>query len=76
MTLDNSDLSQLKSIDGVVNVEKDIVLSGSTTDSTNSTEEPDVLDYLFKDIDTKDLNQWNLEPLGVDEIDTSPSGEK
>ena len=76
MTLDNNDLSQLKSIDGVTNVEKDIVLSGSSNDNTNSTEETDVLDYLFKDVNTKDLNQWNLESLGVDEIDTSPSGEK
>ena len=76
MTLDNNDLSQLKSIDGVTNVEKDIVLSGSSNDNANSTEETDVLDYLFKDVNTKDLNQWNLESLGVDEIDTSPSGEK
>lgn len=76
MTLDNNDLSQLKSIDGVTNVEKDIVLSGSSNDNANSTEETDVLDYLFKDVNTKDLNQWNLEPLGVDDIDTSPSGEK
>ena len=76
MTLDNNDLSQLKSIDGVTNVEKDIVLSGSSNDNANSTEETDVLDYLFKDVNTKDLNQWNLESLGVDDIDTSPSGEK
>nr|WP_296076090.1 S8 family serine peptidase [uncultured Ruminococcus sp.] len=76
MTLGNNDLSQLKSIDGVTNVEKDIVLSGSSNDNANSTEETDVLDYLFKDVNTKDLNQWNLESLGVDEIDTSPSGEK
>ena len=76
MTLDNNDLSQLKSIDGITNVEKDIVLSGSSNDNANSTEETDVLDYLFKDVNTKDLNQWNLESLGVDEIDTSPSGEK
>ena len=76
MTLDNNDLSQLKSIDGVTNVEKDIVLSGSSNDNVNSTEETDVLDYLFKDVNTKDLNQWNLESLGVDDIDTSPSGEK
>lgn len=76
MTLDNNDLSQLKSIDGVTNVEKDIVLSGSSNDNANSTEETDVLDYLFKDVNTKDLNQWNLGSLGVDNIDTSPSGEK
>ncbi len=51
MAIDTSELSQLNSIDGVVRVEKDIVLSGSTNDDTNS-DEVDVLDCLFK----KDVN--------------------
>lgn len=66
-------MSQLNSIDGVVSVEKDIVLSGSTNDDTNS-DEVDVLDCLFKEVNTNELNQWNLQSLGVDdEKSVSPS---
>ena len=73
MAIDTSELSQLNSIDGVVSVEKDIVLSGSTNDDTNS-DEVDVLDCLFKEVNTNELNQWNLQSLGVDdEKSVSPS---
>lgn len=73
MAIDTSELSQLNSIDGVVRVEKDIVLSGSTNDDTNS-DEVDVLDCLFKEVNTNELNQWNLQSLGVDnEKSVSPS---
>ena len=73
MAIDTSELSQLKSMDGVVSVEKDIVLSGSTNDDTNS-DEVDVLDCLFKEVNTNELNQWNLQSLGVDdEKSVSPS---
>ena len=72
MAIDTSELSQLNSIDGVVSVEKDILLSGST-DDTNS-DEVDVLDCLFKEVNTNELNQWNLQSLGVDdEKSVSPS---
>ena len=72
MAIDTSELSQLNSIDGVVSVEKDILLSGST-DDTNS-DEVDVLDCLFKEVKTNELNQWNLQSLGVDdEKSVSPS---
>ena len=73
MAIDTSELSQLNSMDGVVSVEKDIVLSGSTNDDTNS-DEVDVLDCLFKEVNTNELNQWNLQSLGVDdEKSVSPS---
>ena len=73
MAIDTSELSQLNSIDGVVSVEKDILLSGSTNDDTNS-DEVDVLDCLFKEVNTNELNQWNLQSLGVDdEKSVSPS---
>ena len=64
MAIDTSELSQLNSIDGVVSVEKDIVLSGSTNDDTNS-DEVDVLDCLFKEVNTNELNQWNIITSGA-----------
>lgn len=77
MTIDMSELSKLNSIDGVVKIEKDIILSGSSTsDNKNSSDEIDVLDYLFKDVNTTELNQWNLQSLGVDNVKSVYSGEK
>ncbi len=62
-TLSPQDVQELKSTDGVVAVEKDITLKGSAVDSTEE-DSDDVLDCLFKDVNTQDLNQWNLDAIG------------
>ena len=55
MTLSNSDVEELKNIDGVVAVEKDVTLKGSSVENSNY--EDEVIDALFNDIDTEEINQ-------------------
>ncbi len=65
MTLSTTDVEKLKDTDGVIAVEKDITLKGSTAETSNNGE--DVLDALFKKIDTDEINQWNLEAMNIED---------
>lgn len=64
--LSKSDVNTLKNTTGVIAVEKDVTVLGSTNDSN---EEVDVTDYLFKDVNTDDLNLWYLDAIGSNNVD-------
>ncbi|MGN1139506.1 MAG: S8 family serine peptidase [Ruminococcus sp.] len=64
--LSKSEVNVLKNTDGVIAVEKDIAVLGSTNDDN---ENVDVTDYLFKNVDTDDLNLWYLEAVGSANVD-------
>ena len=57
LSLSAYDVNKLNSVDGVEKIEKDIILSG---DSADDTEEDPVLDSLFKDVKTDDINRGIL----------------
>lgn len=65
MTLSENDVNTLKNTDGVVAIEKDIKVLGASTDDV------DVTEYLFKDVDTDDLNLWYLDSVGSADVDNS-----
>lgn len=63
LSLSSSDVKELKNTDGVLAVEKDISFSGSSQDE--EIEDTDlVLNSLFKDVESDEINQWNLDAIG------------
>lgn len=66
LTLSAYDVSELNSTDGVEKIEKNITLQG---DSVDEVAEDPLMESLFKEIDTEDINQWNLDSLGIDQVE-------
>lgn len=66
VSLTKSDVNTLKNTDGVIAVEKNVTFSGSAIDDN---EDVEVIDYLYKDVDTEDLNLWYLDAVGSSDVD-------
>ncbi len=65
VSLTKSDADEVEEIDGVLTLEPDSVVSGSERKTKKMKFDP-VLDSMFKNVDSENINQWNLEALGAD----------
>lgn len=62
VSLSKSDVNALKNTNGVIAVEKDVTFSGC---NTNDSEDIEVIDCIFKDVESEDLNLWYLDAVGT-----------